>query len=85
MPGVEFHANFLDALITGKFLRPLTSTETVVVAALAALAGSAVFLFASVPVSVAFAFAFLAGTLFSGWYAMAAHGVVIKEFAFSIA
>lgn len=85
MPGVEFHANFLDALITGQFLRSLTTAETVVIAALAALAGAAVFLFASVPVSVAFALVFLAGTLFSGWYAMAAHGVVIKEFAFSIA
>ncbi|MFZ3232539.1 MAG: CHASE2 domain-containing protein, partial [Patescibacteria group bacterium] len=71
MPGVEFHANFLDALITGQFLRSLTPTEIVLIAALAALAGSAVFLFASVPVSVAFAFAFLAGTLLSGWYAMA--------------
>lgn len=27
MPGVEFHANFLDALITGKFLRSLSPTE----------------------------------------------------------
>ena len=53
MPGVEFHANFLDALITGKFLRGLSSVELWSYSAVAALAGAAVFLFASVPVSVA--------------------------------
>lgn len=52
MPGVEFHANFLDALITGQFLRSLSPVELGALVAGAALAGAAVFLFASVPVSI---------------------------------
>lgn len=85
MPGVEFHANFLDGLITGQFLRTLSTTETGILVALASLASAAVFLFASVPVSVTYAVAFLSVSLFSGWYAMAAHGVVISHFILSIA
>lgn len=63
MPGVEFHANFLDALITGQFLRSLSVVELCALVALAALAGAAVFLFASVPVSIGYALAFLAASL----------------------
>ena len=85
MPGVEFHANFLDALITGKFLRGLSPAELWTYSAVAALAGAAVFLFASVPVSVAYAFAFLAASLLGGWYAMASEGVAVSLFSFSVA
>lgn len=85
MPGVEFHANFLDALITGKFLRGLSTGELLAISAIAALAGAAVFLFASVPVSIAYVFVFLSSSLFVGWYAMASEGVAISLFSLSVA
>lgn len=85
MPGVEFHANFLDGIITGKFLRPLSDAENVSLVAVASFASIAVFLFSSVAVSIAYAVAFLALSLFAGWYAIAAHGIVPSYFLLSLA
>jgi adenylate cyclase len=81
MPGVEFHANFLEGLFSGQFLRPLSKIETVASFMIAAFVSSAVFTYARIGVSATYAVAFLAVSLFSGWYLLAFHGVVISYFA----
>lgn len=85
MPGVEFHANVLDGLLTGKLLRSLDPGANAVTAAGIALVSSAVFLFASVPVSVGYAFLFLFGLLAAGSFAMDPFGVLLPFFAYSVA
>ncbi|MDQ1343569.1 MAG: Adenylate/guanylate cyclase protein [Patescibacteria group bacterium] len=85
MPGIEFHANLLDGLITGKFLRHFSDVENIVLVAVVALLSVAVFMYASVVVSVAYAGGFLVVSLLVGWYSMAAYGIVPSYFLLSLA
>ena len=58
MPGVEFHANFLEGLFAHEPLRPFSDTATAVLCVLVSLASCAVFAHAKISRSILYAGAF---------------------------
>ena len=84
MPGVEFHANMLDSILQGKFLREQTDRELIL--SLIILIFSLVlffFRFSTRLSAIVFFCLFIGVFIFARWV-FAAHGIVINLFAYFI-
>ena len=84
MPGVEFHANMLDSLLQGKFLREQTDRELII--SLILLVLFLVVFFFRFPTrlsAIVFFCLFIGVFIFARWV-FAAHGIVINLFAYFI-
>lgn len=81
MPGVEFHANFLEGLFSGKFLRAPSEATLAGIMVFVALFSAWIFTNFRIGVSISYAAAFLILALFVGWYALVAEGILVSYFS----
>ncbi len=85
MPGVEFHANVFEGLLSGKFLASAKMPATASACALLALVSVAMFAHARVIWSIAYAAAVAVFALISGWTLLSVSGIVTDFFALLVA
>ncbi|MCB9805056.1 CHASE2 domain-containing protein [Candidatus Peribacteria bacterium] len=84
MPGVEFHANMLDGILQGKFLREQTDSELIISLVLLVLFLVVFFFRFSTRLSAIFFLClFISVFVFARWV-FAVHGIVINLFAYFI-
>jgi adenylate cyclase len=84
MPGVEFHANMLDSILQGKFLRDQTDRELMVSLVLLILLLVVFFFRFSTRISAIFFFSLFIGVFIFARWIFAAHGIVLNLFAYFI-
>lgn len=80
MPGVEFHANMLDGLVTGKFLVPLDTFKSYAVAASVAIVTFLLVVRASLAINIAYLFLFPLLLIIFGRFAFVSEGVITDLF-----
>lgn len=84
MPGVEFHANMLDSILQGKFLRDQTDRELMVsLVLLISLLVVFFFRFSTRISAIFFLSLFIGVFIFARWI-FATHGIVLNFFAYFI-
>lgn len=84
MPGVEFHANMLDSILQGKFLRDQTDRELIASLVLLILLLVIFFFRFSTRISAIFFLSLFIGVFIFARWIFAAHGIVINLFAYFI-
>ena len=84
MPGVEFHANMLDSILQGKFLRDQTDRELMVSLVLLILLLVVFFFRFSTRISAIFFLSLFIGVFIFARWVFATHGIVLNLFAYFI-
>ena len=82
MPGVEFHANMLDSILQGKFLRDQTDRELMVSLVLLILLLVVFFFRFSTRISAIFFLSLFIGVFIFARWIFATHGIVLNLFAY---